>query len=127
MLDGAMGTMIQKFKLTESQYRGERFKDWPSDIKFVDQFFHFIISHANAITVEGIGFNNVRTSLEILLVDFFNDLRLGQGEEIIIAFNITGPIFKAFAAVLAFGQLMLLDHRSHGPIEKEDPDPKKIA
>src|SRR5208282_4558477 len=33
MLDGAMGTMIQKYKLTESQYRGERFKDWPSDIK----------------------------------------------------------------------------------------------
>jgi len=33
LLDGAMGTMIQKHKLTESQYRGERFKDWPSDIK----------------------------------------------------------------------------------------------
>ncbi len=28
-----MGTMIQKHKLTESQYRGERFKDLPGDIK----------------------------------------------------------------------------------------------
>ena len=28
ILDGAMGTMIQKYKLTESQYRGERFKDF---------------------------------------------------------------------------------------------------
>ena len=27
-LDGAMGTMIQRFKLTEAQYRGERFKDF---------------------------------------------------------------------------------------------------
>ncbi len=29
VLDGAMGTMIQKHKLSEQDYRGERFKDWP--------------------------------------------------------------------------------------------------
>jgi len=28
LLDGAMGTMIQRHKLQESDYRGERFKDW---------------------------------------------------------------------------------------------------
>ncbi|MDB3892926.1 methionine synthase [Candidatus Thioglobus sp.] len=28
VLDGAMGTMIQRHKLSEEQYRGERFKDW---------------------------------------------------------------------------------------------------
>ena len=28
VLDGAMGTMIQKHKLSEEDYRGERFKDW---------------------------------------------------------------------------------------------------
>src|SRR5262249_419839 len=28
-----MGTMIQRHKLTEQDYRGERFKDWPSDLK----------------------------------------------------------------------------------------------
>ena len=28
VLDGAMGTMIQKHKLSEADYRGERFKDW---------------------------------------------------------------------------------------------------
>ncbi|MDM0067182.1 homocysteine S-methyltransferase family protein [Variovorax sp. J31P207] len=33
ILDGAMGTMIQRFKLTEAQYRGERFKDFPRDVK----------------------------------------------------------------------------------------------
>ena len=43
MLDGAMGTMIQRFKLNEAQYRGlgydgpgsqhERFKDFPRDVK----------------------------------------------------------------------------------------------
>lgn len=33
LLDGGMGTMIQSRKLTESDYRGERFRDWHSDLK----------------------------------------------------------------------------------------------
>lgn len=33
IIDGAMGTMIQKRKPTEETYRGERFKDWPRDVK----------------------------------------------------------------------------------------------
>ncbi|GAB2739664.1 homocysteine S-methyltransferase family protein [Melaminivora jejuensis] len=33
ILDGAMGTMIQRFKLTEDQYRGTRFADFPRDVK----------------------------------------------------------------------------------------------
>ncbi|WP_367913149.1 methionine synthase [Leadbetterella sp. DM7] len=33
ILDGAMGTMIQRYKLTDEDYRGERFKDFPHDIK----------------------------------------------------------------------------------------------
>ena len=33
ILDGAMGTMIQKYQLTEEDYRGERFKDWKSPLK----------------------------------------------------------------------------------------------
>ncbi|PAU87299.1 methionine synthase [Pseudomonas sp. WN033] len=33
ILDGGMGTMIQSFKLEEADYRGERFADWPMDLK----------------------------------------------------------------------------------------------
>ncbi|GAA4898950.1 methionine synthase [Ferrimonas pelagia] len=33
ILDGAMGTMIQAYKLEEEDYRGERFADWPSPLK----------------------------------------------------------------------------------------------
>jgi 5-methyltetrahydrofolate--homocysteine methyltransferase len=33
VLDGAMGTMIQRYKLKEADYRGERFKDFHLDIK----------------------------------------------------------------------------------------------
>ncbi len=33
VMDGAMGTMIQRFKLSEAQYRGDRFKDHAKDVK----------------------------------------------------------------------------------------------
>ena len=33
ILDGAMGTMIQRYNFTEEDYRGERFKDWQSPLK----------------------------------------------------------------------------------------------
>jgi 5-methyltetrahydrofolate--homocysteine methyltransferase len=33
IIDGAMGTMIQRYKLEEEDYRGTRFKDWHSDVK----------------------------------------------------------------------------------------------
>ncbi len=33
VLDGAMGTMIQRYKLSEEDYRGERFKNHPCDLK----------------------------------------------------------------------------------------------
>ncbi|MCO6494335.1 MAG: methionine synthase [Bacteroidetes bacterium] len=33
ILDGAMGTMIQRYKLLEEDYRGERFKDWKHSLK----------------------------------------------------------------------------------------------
>jgi 5-methyltetrahydrofolate--homocysteine methyltransferase len=33
VIDGAMGTMIQRYQLTEEDFRGERFKNHPSDLK----------------------------------------------------------------------------------------------
>lgn len=33
VIDGAMGTMIQRHQLQEADYRGERFAQWPSDLK----------------------------------------------------------------------------------------------
>jgi 5-methyltetrahydrofolate--homocysteine methyltransferase len=33
LIDGAMGTMLQTYRLGEDDYRGARFADWPSDLK----------------------------------------------------------------------------------------------
>jgi 5-methyltetrahydrofolate--homocysteine methyltransferase len=41
ILDGAMGTMIQRYKLGEPDYRGERFKDHPKDLKGNNEMLQF--------------------------------------------------------------------------------------
>src|SRR6195256_5509823 len=33
VLDGAMGTMVQRHQLTEADFRGQRFKDHPKDLR----------------------------------------------------------------------------------------------
>src|SRR5690606_37880479 len=33
IIDGAMGTMIQRYGLKEEDYRGERFREWSCDLK----------------------------------------------------------------------------------------------
>lgn len=33
VLDGAMGTMLQRYKFTEADFRGQRFKDWPHPLQ----------------------------------------------------------------------------------------------
>ena len=33
VLDGAMGTMIQQYQLSEPDFRGPRFADWPRDLQ----------------------------------------------------------------------------------------------
>lgn len=33
VLDGAMGSLIQQYKLTDADYRGEKFKDFPHEVK----------------------------------------------------------------------------------------------
>jgi 5-methyltetrahydrofolate--homocysteine methyltransferase len=41
VIDGAMGTMIQRYKLGEADYRGERFKDHPRDLKGNNELLQF--------------------------------------------------------------------------------------
>ena len=39
LLDGAMGTMIQGYQLEECDYRGERFSDWPIELRSPSNVF----------------------------------------------------------------------------------------
>jgi 5-methyltetrahydrofolate--homocysteine methyltransferase len=74
VLDGAMGTMIQTHGLGEAEYRGERFGDWPVDLKGnndllvltrpeVVRGIHAAYLEAGADIVETNSFNSTAVSL----------------------------------------------------------------
>ncbi|MGC4128264.1 MAG: homocysteine S-methyltransferase family protein [Bergeyella sp.] len=46
ILDGAMGTMLQRYKFEEEDYRGERFKDWESPVKGNNDLLSLTQPHA---------------------------------------------------------------------------------
>ncbi len=76
MLDGAMGTMIQRHKLEEADYRGERFADWQTDLKGkndllvltqpdIIQDIHDEYLEAGADIIETNSFNATPVSMQI--------------------------------------------------------------
>jgi 5-methyltetrahydrofolate--homocysteine methyltransferase len=73
-LDGAMGTMIQGYKLEEKDYRGERFADWHVDVKGnndllsltqpdIIKAIHAAYFEAGSDIVETNTFNSTRVSM----------------------------------------------------------------
>jgi 5-methyltetrahydrofolate--homocysteine methyltransferase len=74
LLDGAMGTMVQTYGLSEADYRGERFRDWPRDVKgnndllvltrpAVIREIHAAYLDAGADIIETSTFNSTRVSM----------------------------------------------------------------
>lgn len=74
IIDGAMGTMIQRHKLEEADYRGERFADWAYDLKGnndllvltqpqIIQGIHEAYLEAGADIIETNTFNGTRVSM----------------------------------------------------------------
>ncbi len=74
IIDGAMGTIIQKHRLTEQDYRGDRFKSWHKEIKgnndilvltqpHIIQHIHLQYLNAGADIIETNTFNAQRVSL----------------------------------------------------------------
>ncbi|OOY42715.1 homocysteine S-methyltransferase family protein, partial [Solemya velum gill symbiont] len=74
ILDGAMGTMIQRHKLEEADFRGERFADWHSDLKgnndllvltqpHIIRDIHEAYLEVGADIIETNSFNATRTSM----------------------------------------------------------------
>ncbi|WP_394750750.1 homocysteine S-methyltransferase family protein [Spongiimicrobium salis] len=48
VLDGAMGTMLQRYKFTEEDFRGERFKDWEHPLQGNNDLLSLTQPHAIA-------------------------------------------------------------------------------
>ena len=76
ILDGAMGTMIQTFKLDEADYRGERFKNHPVDLKGNNDLL--VITRPDII--EDIHRRFLEAGADIIETNTFNANRISQAD-----------------------------------------------
>ncbi|MFM8549646.1 MAG: homocysteine S-methyltransferase family protein [Verrucomicrobiota bacterium] len=112
-LDGAMGTMIQQLKLSEADYRGERFKDHPGQLKgnndllvitkpSVVRDIHRAYLDAGADILETNTFNGTSIAMEDYamthLVRELNTEAVKAAREAVDAFKAAHPGKDAFVA-----------------------------
>ncbi|HLN76285.1 MAG TPA: methionine synthase [Nocardioidaceae bacterium] len=76
VLDGAMGTMIQRHRLEEADYRGERFADWPSDLKGNND----LLSLTQPDLVREIHEEYLRVGADIVETNTFNAQRISLAD-----------------------------------------------
>lgn len=76
IIDGAMGTMIQRYNLTEADYRGERFKDWPHDLKGNND----LLVLTQPAIIEEIHRQYLDASADIIETNTFNAQRISMAD-----------------------------------------------
>ena len=76
IIDGAMGTMIQRHKLEEEDYRGTRFADWPHDVKGNNDLL--VLSQPDII--KNIHSQYLEAGADIIETNTFNGTRVSMSD-----------------------------------------------
>ncbi len=76
LLDGAMGTMVQRHELSEADYRGERFADWPSDVRGNND----LLSLTRPEVISGIHRAYLQAGSDIVETNTFNAQRISLAD-----------------------------------------------
>ncbi len=76
IMDGAMGTMIQREKLQEANYRGERFKDWHKDLKGNND----LLVLTKPSVIEKVHNDFLAAGADIIETDTFNATRVSMAD-----------------------------------------------
>jgi 5-methyltetrahydrofolate--homocysteine methyltransferase len=76
ILDGAMGTMIQRHKLEEADYRGDRFADWHTDLKGNND----LLSITQPQIITGIHEAYLEAGADIIETNTFNGTRVSMSD-----------------------------------------------
>jgi 5-methyltetrahydrofolate--homocysteine methyltransferase len=76
IIDGAMGTMIQRYKLEEGDYRGERFKDWASDVKGNND----LLSITRPDIIRAIHLEYLKAGADIIETNTFSSTAIAQAD-----------------------------------------------
>ncbi len=76
IIDGAMGTMIQRYQLDEKDYRGEKFKDWHKDVKGNND----LLSITQPQIIEAIHKKYLEAGADIIETNTFSSTSIAQAD-----------------------------------------------
>ena len=76
ILDGAMGTMIQTYQLTEADYRGEMFRDYAHNLKGNNDLLSLTQPHI----IKGIHRQFLDAGADIIETNTFNSTTISQAD-----------------------------------------------
>ncbi len=89
IIDGAMGTMIQRHKPTEETYRGERFKNWTTELKNNSD----VLNLTQPALIEGIHREYLEAGADIIETNTFASTSIPQAD-----FELTGFAYEMSVA-----------------------------
>src|SRR5262249_15040085 len=112
VLDGAMGTMIQTYKLSEQDYRGDRFGDWPRDLKGHND----LLSLTQPAIIRAIHAAYLEAGADIIETNSFNSTAVSLGD-----YGMEGMVFELNQASARLARVVADE------FERRGPDPRFVA
>jgi 5-methyltetrahydrofolate--homocysteine methyltransferase len=106
IIDGAMGTMIQRHKLEEKDYRGERFKDWPSDLKGNND----LLVLTQPAIIEGIHREYLEAGADIIETNTFNAQQISMAD-----YHMEALAFEINVAAATLAKRAAMDYTARNP------------
>lgn len=121
IIDGAMGTMIQRRKLEEADFRAERFKEWHKDLKGNND----LLSITAPEIITEIHEEYLAAGADIIETNTFSSTSIAQADYDMQAFAYELNVASAKCAKLAADKYNLMDPEKHrwvagaiGPLNK---------
>lgn len=114
VIDGAMGTMIQRHKLTEADYRGARFADWPSDLKGNND----LLSITQPEIIKNIHLQYLEAGADIIETNTFNAQAVSMAD-----YNMSELSYEINLAAAKCARNAVNEYRANHPESKEAGGP----
>lgn len=102
-LDGAMGTMVQLHKLTEADYRGERFKNHPKDLKGNND----LLVLTKPEVIYDIHMKYLEAGADIIETNTFNGTTIAQAD-----YGLESIVYELNVAAAALAKKACLDYQA---------------
>src|SRR5580765_5961386 len=116
IIDGAMGTMIQRYKLEEKDFRGERFINWHKDVKGNND----LLSITQPQIIEAIHKEYLKAGADIIETNTFSSTSIAQAD-----YDMQSLAYELNVAAATCARNAVRDFMADNHLP--DTDPKFIA